>query len=128
MALPDLKDLTVKELDALQTELANARQIRRANDLKQLKADVLALLAAGGFSPGELVALLVPKPTKTSTPAVVPVVPSDTSEVPVAPANTRAKAVIKYRQGDNEWTGRGQNPKWVRDHIAAGGKKEDLAI
>ena len=33
---------------------------------------------------------------------------------------------VKYRQGENTWSGRGRYPKFVADHLAAGGKIEDL--
>lgn len=35
---------------------------------------------------------------------------------------------IKYRQGDQTWTGRGRQPKWVEDFLAAGGKLEDVLV
>lgn len=42
--------------------------------------------------------------------------------------STRAKVAVKYKSGTNSWTGRGRQPKWVADHIAKGGKLEDLLI
>jgi len=38
------------------------------------------------------------------------------------------KIPIKYKQGENTWTGRGRQPKWVAEHIAKGGKLEDLSV
>lgn len=35
---------------------------------------------------------------------------------------------IKYKQGDNTWTGRGRQPKFIVDHLAAGGKIEELLV
>lgn len=35
---------------------------------------------------------------------------------------------IKYRYGEHSWTGRGRQPKFVVDYIAAGGKLEELEI
>ena len=35
----------------------------------------------------------------------------------------------KYTSPDGKkWTGRGVTPKWMANHIAAGGKKEDFLI
>ena len=34
----------------------------------------------------------------------------------------------KYRHGDQTWTGRGRQPKFVVDYLATGGKLEDLLI
>ena len=36
----------------------------------------------------------------------------------------RAKAEIKYRDGENTWTGRGRTPRWMAAHIAKGATKE----
>ena len=35
---------------------------------------------------------------------------------------------IKYRHGDLTWTGRGRQPKFIVDYIAAGGQLDDLAV
>ena len=35
---------------------------------------------------------------------------------------------IKYRLGENTWTGRGRQPLWIADHIAGAGKIEDLLV
>ncbi|MFZ7320569.1 H-NS family nucleoid-associated regulatory protein [Comamonas jiangduensis] len=46
-----------------------------------------------------------------------------------AEGGDRAKVPAKYRNAQGEtWTGRGRQPRWVADHVAAGGKVEDLAI
>ena len=41
------------------------------------------------------------------------------------------KVPFKYQNPNNsseKWTGRGRSPAWVRDHIEAGGAKDDLLI
>ena len=43
-------------------------------------------------------------------------------------AGGRAEVAPKYQKGDETWSGRGRQPKWVAEHIAAGGKIEDLLI
>ena len=43
----------------------------------------------------------------------------------------RSEVAVKYvSKNDPEvkWTGRGRQPAWVKEHINAGGKLEDLAI
>ena len=45
--------------------------------------------------------------------------PDDKRSLPVA---------IKYRSGDNTWTGRGRKPKWLEEKIATGAKLEDFAV
>ena len=40
----------------------------------------------------------------------------------------KTPVAIKYRSGENTWTGRGRQPKFIVDHIAGGGKIEDLLV
>lgn len=40
----------------------------------------------------------------------------------------RRSVAIKYRSGENTWTGRGRKPKWVEEHLASGGTLESLAV
>lgn len=35
---------------------------------------------------------------------------------------------VKYKLGNDTWTGRGRKPKWVEEYLATGKKIEDLAI
>jgi len=35
---------------------------------------------------------------------------------------------IKYKQGENTWTGRGRQPKWVVEYLGNGGKLEDITV
>lgn len=47
------------------------------------------------------------------------------------PAKRRAKAgkvAIKYRDGENTWTGRGNKPRWLTARLAAGEKIEDFVV
>lgn len=46
---------------------------------------------------------------------------------PAAKSDDRRTVAVKYRLGDNAWTGRGRKPKWVEDHLASGGTLESLA-
>ena len=35
---------------------------------------------------------------------------------------------VKYRMQEHTWTGRGRQPKWVDDYLAAGGNLEDVRV
>lgn len=41
---------------------------------------------------------------------------------------TKSKVPMKYKSGSNAWSGRGRKPKWVDDHLAKGGKIDDLLV
>lgn len=47
-----------------------------------------------------------------------------------AKATRRAKttAVIKYRDGDNTWVGRGKRPTWLQEKLTAGAQLEDFLV
>lgn len=35
---------------------------------------------------------------------------------------------VKYKQGENTWTGRGRKPKFIVNYLATGAKIEDLLV
>lgn len=41
---------------------------------------------------------------------------------------SRAPVPVKYKSGGSSWSGRGRKPKWVEDHVAKGGKLDDLLV
>lgn len=44
------------------------------------------------------------------------------------PNTAKSKVPMKYKHGNDAWSGRGRQPKWVSDHLAKGGKIEDLLV
>jgi len=78
-------------------------QAKRQPTLDEVKAKI----ALYGFTAKELGFADVSKPVPT------------TEKKPVA---------IKYRDGDNTWTGRGRQPKWLEKKITEGSKLEDFAV
>jgi len=48
---------------------------------------------------------------------------------PVSMGEKIKKAVaIKYKLGNDTWTGRGRKPKWVEKHLASGKSLDEIAI
>jgi DNA-binding protein H-NS len=45
-----------------------------------------------------------------------------------ATTTTKTPVAVKYRLGNFTWTGRGRQPKFIVDHLASGGKVEDLLV
>lgn len=48
-----------------------------------------------------------------------------------APSGNKAKSVARYRHPENPdvtWTGRGRQPGWIKEGLAAGKSLEDFAI
>lgn len=45
-----------------------------------------------------------------------------------ASSGRQTASVAKYHLGGNTWSGKGRQPRWVLDHLASGGKLEDLLV
>ncbi len=98
------------ELEQIQAQIAELT--KKAQELAQAKRqptldEVKAKIALYGFTAKELGFADVAKP---------------------APATEKKPVAIKYRDGDNTWTGRGRQPKWLEKKITEGSKLEDFAV
>ena len=105
MAL-DLSSLSPSELVQLQKDLLHEIPRRMAAEKQKVVDDLKKMAADRGFNLHELL-----------------------GSVPKSAKGTRGQVAAKYRSADGkEWSGRGRKPTWVVEHIANGGKLEDLAI
>lgn len=101
--------LTYKELLAQSQELARQAEEARKRELGEVIAKIKSLMAEYEIHVEDLTA-------RTSSPKKKSVEPRD-------------KVAPKYKnEAGQTWTGRGKPPKWVTDHIEAGGTREDLLI
>ncbi|MCE6957546.1 H-NS histone family protein [Cereibacter sphaeroides] len=105
MADIDLNDLSLKELKALQTQVAKAIasfEDRRKNEaLSELEEKAREL----GFTLAELTGTSVPR--------------------------KRASAEAKYANPSNAadtWSGRGRKPRWFEEALKAGRSADDLRV
>lgn len=110
-SLDDLKQLTIVQLDALESGIAAARAHVKAEAARELKAKLAALAAESGLTMQELLAAASGSVTKSG----------------------RAKAELapKYKHPENEgttWSGRGRQPEWFKAYIEAGKSADDLLI
>lgn len=97
-SLAELKEL----LERIPAEIKRREKQERAETLKALEA----LAAERGFKLDELV----------GTPGI---------------QKTSRTVAVKYRHPDHAelaWTGRGRQPRWVAEHLEAGGTLNDLAV
>lgn len=97
--MSDVKALQ-EQLKALQSQLADAQAAERSQVIDQVRALVSQhnLVAEDIFG----------KKGRT--------------------AKTGAKVAIKYRDGDQTWSGRGIKPRWLQAHIDSGRKLEDFLV
>ncbi len=101
----DLNTLSLAELKQLQKDLAKAISDFEARRKAEARSALDAQAKEFGFTLAEL--------------------------MDGAPAKKGSKTPPKYRHPENPaltWTGRGRNPKWVVEHLAAGKMLEDLEI
>lgn len=102
----DLSTLSLFELVQLHKDVAHEIPLRIAVEKQRVVDDLKKMAADRGFNLQELL-----------------------GNVPRTSKGARGPATAKFRSEDGkEWSGRGRKPTWVAEHIAKGGKLEDLAI
>jgi len=110
--LMDLKSMSRKELEKLRVKVDKALGGLKKKEMKAAKVAAEKAAAAHGFTLSEL----------TGSSAKVSVKKAK------GPKN---KAPAKYKNpndADQTWTGKGRQPQWFKDAMAAGTKPEALEI
>lgn len=105
----NLAEMSVEELQQLQDQVAREIKLRRVRDKKEVLSKIRAMAAAGGYTLEELV------------------VGAGAAEG----AKKHRTVAPKYRHPQDPsltWTGRGKQPRWVADHLAAGKPLSELTI
>jgi DNA-binding protein H-NS len=98
MDLSNLSSLSSAELRTLQEQLKQELKQRESHDLAKAREEILAIAKSVGLPLQELLASGAPR-AKTGSVAPRYRNPADTSQL---------------------WTGRGRQPKWVKDWLEAG--------
>jgi len=120
----DLKEKTRRELEKLRGDIDKALAKLAEAERKAALQAVRKAAEAHGFSLAELTGD-APAKAKGKEPA------KKARAAKKSAADGRTKVAPKYRNPNNPeqtWTGRGRAPKWMAEHIAAGGSKDDFAI
>lgn len=110
----DLSALSIPELRELRSQI----DTHLAGRLESEKADLLAEFEQRAKERGFALADLIPSTKSAPAPET-------------APKAARSAVPPKYRHPTEPlqtWSGRGRQPKWVQEHLAAGGTLEQLAI
>ena len=100
------------QIKALQEQ---AEELRK-NELETVIADIKLKISEYGISAEDLGL----KRTNAKKVAINKKPDTTTEKKPAEPKYANAEG--------KKWTGRGIAPKWITDHIAKGGKKEDFLI
>lgn len=111
----DIEALSVRELDAL---IASAEKRRfllsRRRLLSVVRGELIAFAVSSGYEIGELVDA---RATTAATRKAI--------------AKRRPKVAVKYRDPDNKrstWSGRGSQPRWLRDKVKRGSSAADYLV
>lgn len=105
----NLAPLSIKELEQLIADANTLIERKKAESIRNAKAEVEKIAAEAGVSIEELLGL---SGVTAGKPA-------------------RKPAAVKYRHPQDDsltWTGRGKRPNWLQDELAKGKKLEDFAI
>jgi DNA-binding protein H-NS len=105
----NLTDMSVEQLQQLQDQIGREIKLRRARDKKEVLSKIRAMAAAGGYTLEELVA------------------GAAASDV-VKAGRTVAPKYRHHQNPDLTWTGRGKQPRWIAEYLAAGKSLSDLLI
>lgn len=103
----NLSEISIQDLKALLEKIPAEIKRREKDEKQRVRQELEAIAAKAGFTLGDLLGDAGTKDKKTSSVAV------------------------KYRHPDNvtlAWTGRGRQPRWVADFVAAGGTLEQLQV
>ncbi len=101
----DLDKMSVKQLNALEAELATMKLRKQDEERTALKAKIEKLARDAGFSIKELFGS--------------------------GKRNGHKKVAVKFANPENKdetWTGRGRKPRWLAAKIKTGAKMEEFAL
>lgn len=111
----DLKSLSRKDLEKLLANVKKALAAAKARDHREAKKAAAKAAAEFGFSLDEI------SETVSSTP----------KKVKAKPKSQVSKSKPQFANPSDRtqtWTGKGRQPNWYRDQIAAGTKREEMRI
>ncbi|MBK6616704.1 H-NS histone family protein [Ottowia sp.] len=102
----------MQQVEALQRQIEEQRNAERTAGLEEVKA----VMAKHGLTLADL--------TKGA------VAPAKSKAAPVAGATAGRKVAVKYRDPDSgqSWTGRGLQPKWLREKVQQGQPVENFLV
>lgn len=107
----DISSLTLEQMIELQSQLVATLPDKKKQRLSQLQDSIREQIEKSGLTAEEVLRPLLPNksPKKSSS-------------------GNRKPAVVKYRSGNDSWTGRGRVPGWLVKFEDEGGNRETLRV
>lgn len=124
MALPDISELTVSELENLVKQCNSQIEARKKSKRKELAKTFRQLARTEGLEVKEILEETAPGATRKRR-------ATKASGKKAGRKKARGKVAPKYRNPNNAaetWTGRGRKPLWVVAALESGKQLQDLAI
>jgi DNA-binding protein H-NS len=103
-----LEGLSVSDLTALQAKIDQQIKVKQEEARQEVKNKIIALLEESGLTISDLFPSVKGQKVLTS--------------------DSKPKVKVKYSDGQNNWTGRGRMPLWVKSFIQAGGDLASLDV
>jgi len=110
----DLSKLSVGDLSALQDQVSKQLKVAAQQDIAKAREEILAIVQRAGISLQELLSGSVGKNFSKGK-----------------AAKAAGKVPVQFRNPANaeqQWTGRGRQPKWVKEWLDAGKSLDELRI
>jgi len=105
----DLSKYSLAKLQALEVQIVEELKSRHYLSISQAREQILHIAQSAGLSVKDLMSNKSPKSTGKSAGA--------------------SAVAAKYRNPANaaqQWSGRGRQPQWFKDHIASGKSADDI--
>lgn len=105
----NLTSLSLAELRDLQEQLMRELKKREQEEIAKAREQILAIARSVGMP----IEVLIGSRDQTNT------------------STALGKVAVRYRHPSNaslEWTGRGKQPKWIREWVASGRTLEELRV
>ena len=110
----DLSKLSIGDLRALQDQVAKQLKVSAEQDVSKAREEIHSIAKRAGISLQELLAVSLGKKSSKGS-----------------PPKAAGKVRVQFRNPSDEgqqWTGRGRQPKWVKEWLAGGKSMDDLRV
>lgn len=103
--MTDLSNFSLSELHDLQSQVAEQIKSREKEEIAKVQQQILALASSVGMTVEQIMNIKAPKEKRL--------------------------VAVRYRHPENsskQWTGRGRQPKWVKEYLGSGKTLESLLV
>ena len=120
---------TYKQLQDEIEALTRKAETLRQRDLRDVVAKIKDAIVVYGLTAADLGLAAAPASKAKRAAAVKEAPGTFPAKSPKGRKKAASKVAVKYRdKAGNAWSGRGNQPRWLRAALAAGGKLDDFKV